>query len=186
MSLIERMKNSLRADAHGVVDALEDEALVLKQCLRDAQAEVQRKRERLRELERDGKRLAGERERAQKECERAERDAELAISQQRDDLARYSLKQALTQRSLGERIEALLAQAAEEHKELEATLQVQEVSLEELRERVQAFLAQRDSRCTGPWVAPISDEQVELELLRRKESSSRPQSESEEGRHAAK
>ena len=40
MSLWTRWTTLIRADAHGVVDALEDKALVLRQHLRDAAVDV--------------------------------------------------------------------------------------------------------------------------------------------------
>ncbi len=168
MTLFRRIRDSFRADAHGIVDALEDEALLLKQCLRDAEEEVQRKRARLLQLEADWKRFGADRERAQKEGERAERDVELALAQGREDLARYALKHVLTQKNLSERIGVRMAESAEEQRDLGATLQAQQVALEELRARVQAFLARRDSGQAEVSVAPVSDEQIELELMRRK------------------
>lgn len=168
MSFFQRIQNSLRADAHGLVDALEDEALLLKQCLRDAETEVGRKRARLLQLEADWKRLSAERERAQKEAERADRDVALAISEAREDLARYALKQVLTQKNLIERIAARMAAVAEEQKELGAALATQQVALEELRARVQAFLSDRETGRIEASLTPVSDEQIELELMRRK------------------
>lgn len=168
MTLFRRIRDSFRADAHGIVDALEDEALLLKQCLRDAEEEVQRKRARLLQLEADWKRFGADRERAQKEGERAERDVELALAQDREDLARYALKHVLTQKNLTERIGIRMAESAEEQRDLGATLQAQQVALDELRARVQAFLARRDSGQPEVSVAPVSDEQIELELMRRK------------------
>ena len=40
MNLLDRMARLVRADAHGVVEALEDRGLLLRQHLRDAEAEV--------------------------------------------------------------------------------------------------------------------------------------------------
>jgi phage shock protein A len=188
MSIFERIRNSLRADAHGIVDALEDEVLLLKQCLRDAEAEVARKRARLLGLEADWKRLGAERERAQKEVERAEHDTELAIREQREDLARYALRQVITQRNLSERIAARMVQTAEEQKELGGVLATQQVALEELRASVQAFLSQRERDGVEARVVPVTDEQIELELIRRKQlaRSAEPSTAREEHGDASK
>jgi phage shock protein A len=179
MSFFRRVQQSLRADAHGLVDALEDEALLLKQCLRDAETEVQRKRARLVQLEAEWKRLTVERERAQTEGERAERDVELSIAEAREDLARYALKQVLTQRNLSERIALRMTESAEEQKELGRTLATQQVALEELRARVQAFLRERESGRIEASLTPVSEEQIELELIRRK-SQAKPEALREE------
>ncbi|HWA73516.1 MAG TPA: PspA/IM30 family protein [Polyangiaceae bacterium] len=168
MSFFRRIKTSLSADAHGLVDAIEDEALLLKQHLRDAEAEVLRKRARARELEAEQKRLGIERERALLEMARAGEDVDLAVQQGRDDLSRYALKQLLTQKTLLERIDARSARAGEELKELEQVLGTQQVALDELRGRVQTFLSDRESGQVQTAHAPVTEEQVELELLRRK------------------
>ena len=168
MSLLQRLKNTLSADAHGLVDALEDPALLLQQHFRDAEAEVLRKRARSSELELESKRLATQRERASADEERAERDSALALQQNRDDLARYALKQVLTQRQLGERLRARLAQIADERQELSRALEAQQTALEELRTRIQAHLSARESGGLERDFKPVSDEQIELELLRRK------------------
>lgn len=171
MSFFTRIKTSLSADAHGLVDAIEDEALLLKQHLRDAESEVLRKRSRVRELEAEQKRLGVERERTQVEQVRAGHDVDLAVEQGRDDLSRYALKQLLTHKGLLERIDARLAQAGDEMKELEQVLGTQQVALEELRARVQAFLSDRESGRAQAALTPVTEEQVELELLRRKRDS---------------
>ncbi|MGC4094928.1 MAG: PspA/IM30 family protein [Polyangiaceae bacterium] len=185
MSWFQRVHTNLRADAHGVVDALEDQALLLKQCLRDAESEVQRKRARLVLLEADWKRLTGERERAQAEAERAEGDVQLAIAQGRDDLARYTLKQVLTQRNLSERLALRMTATAEEQKELSQALQTQQVALEELRTRVQAFLSAREGESVGASLPLVTEEQIEIELLRRK-AGVEPQAASTEQAHGEK
>lgn len=171
MNLFQRIKTSLSADAHGLVDAMEDDALLLRQHLRDAEAEVLRKRARCRELEGEQKRSAAQRERAEIERERAEHDVDLALEGGRDELARYAMKQLLTRKALIEQIEARLASSRDQLKELEAALAIQEVALEDLRGKVQAFLSEGEKGCVAAVSAPISDEQIEIELLRRKSTA---------------
>lgn len=168
MSLFQRFKTTLRADAHGVVDALEDESLVLKQHLRDAESALMKQRATVGQLEAEAKRLEAERKRADEACERFERDAELALEAGRDDLARYALKQLLPRRRLVERIEARLREITEEKKELVATLEQRELAFDELRARVQAYLADREAGRYEAGIEPVTDEQIELELLRRR------------------
>lgn len=168
MSLLQRLKNTLSADAHGLVDALEDPTLLLQQHFRDAEAEVLRKRAQLSELELESKRLGTQRERANADAERAEQDSALALQQDRDDLARYALKQLLTQRQLSERLNSRLLQIADERLELSRSLESQQAALEELRTRIQAHLSASESGGLERDFKPVSEEQIELELLRRK------------------
>ena len=59
MSLFDRMKTSVKADALGVIDALEDRRLLLRQCVRDAEAELGKKRAHLQALELDLRSIEG-------------------------------------------------------------------------------------------------------------------------------
>ena len=47
MQVFERIGTMLRADAHGVMDQLEERSLVLRQHLREAEIEVAHKRAKL-------------------------------------------------------------------------------------------------------------------------------------------
>jgi phage shock protein A len=47
MRILDRMGLMIRADAHGVMDQLEERSLLLKQHLREAELELDRKRARL-------------------------------------------------------------------------------------------------------------------------------------------
>jgi phage shock protein A len=177
MPLFDRLRTSLRADAHGVIDALEDRALLLKQHLRDAELEVQRKRARAVELAAEQARLAEEATRVQREQERQDQDADLALSEGRDELARKALARALPLAQLTRRIRERSEHNQREQRALESVLATQESELVALRTRVEAFLAaQASARADGPSFvpAPVSDDQVEIELLRRKRAQRAP------------
>ena len=47
LRLLDRIGTLLKADAHGVVESLEERSLLLKQYLREAELELNRKRARL-------------------------------------------------------------------------------------------------------------------------------------------
>ena len=73
MDLIDRIARLVRADAHGVVDALEERGLLLRQHLREAELEVLQKRARVDALGLEAVRLAEERERRQQRVDALER-----------------------------------------------------------------------------------------------------------------
>jgi phage shock protein A len=172
MSFWERFRTTMRADAHGVIDALEDRALLLKQHLRDAELEVQHKRAQLVALEREHARLLKDRERIAKEQARYERDVELALSESQDELARHALQRLLPLQQLDTRIADRLALLDDERRTLGEVLAEQQAALSELQARVTAFLAeqaQRDAGQGAPFAPrPVEPETIELELLRRK------------------
>jgi phage shock protein A len=171
MPLLDRLRLTLRADAHGVIDALEDRALMLKQHLRDAELEVQKKRARSAALSSEETRLLEDEERVLVEQARHDHDAELALAEGEDELARKALSRALPLSQLVRRMRERLSQNRREQRELGVTLAAQETELAALRTRVEAFLAAEhavhsEGRAFVP--LPVSDDQIEIELLRRK------------------
>lgn len=171
MMFWDRLKATLRADAHGVIDAIEDRALVLKQHLRDAELELIRKRGTLSTLERERVRLLKDRERITQEQARFDRDAELALLEGKDELARHALQRLLPLERLQTRIADRLSAIADEQRALETNIAEQDAALTELRTKVDAFLAeQAEGSGAAPAFVPrpVEPEQVELELLRRK------------------
>ena len=57
MDLFNRITTLIKADAHGVVESLEERSLLLKQYVREAEIDLQRKRARLESLREDEQRL---------------------------------------------------------------------------------------------------------------------------------
>lgn len=172
MSLASRFKTLIKADAHGVVDALEDRALVLRQNLRDASAELDRKRCRIEALTAEDKELEAERDRIRERMDGLEEDIRLALNDTREELARYAIKQLLPLRRTRAEIDHRRAALAEERAELADRLAEQEAEYETLERRVRGYLARReagsDSAARFLYQEPVSDEDVEIELLRRR------------------
>ena len=57
LKLFDRIGTLLCADAHGIIESLEERSLLLKQCVREAEIELNEKRARLETLREDEKRL---------------------------------------------------------------------------------------------------------------------------------
>jgi len=173
MSFLDRLRTLLRADAHGVVDALEDQALLLRQHLRDAAAELDRKRALLSGLDAEERDLEAERRRLAGEVRALDEDVALALATGREDLARFTLKRLLPQRRRDRRLETRLAELRRERDELRPVLAEQEAAYAELERRVRGHLARLDQEAAGgsPLLFDdpvVTDEEVEIELLRRR------------------
>ncbi len=170
MGLLTRLSTLAKADAHGVVDALEDKALVLRQQVREAAAELDRKRCRIDALVAEDKDLRAEAERVGERRSALEEDVELAIAAGKDELARYAIKKLLPLRHGAQEIERRLEALAEERAGLEAQLAEQEAEFELLESRVKGFLARQGEGAGGARVLTdltVTDQDVELELMRR-------------------
>ncbi len=171
MGLLTRLSTLARADAHGVVDALEDKALVLRQQVREAAAELDRKRCRIDALLAEDKDLRAEAERIGERKAALEEDVELALAGDKDELARYAIKKLLPLRRGAIEIERRRAALAEERSGLEQQLAEQEAEFELLESRVKGFLARQGDDAGGVRAftdLAVTDQDVELELLRRR------------------
>lgn len=172
MGFLARLTTLAKADAHGVVDALEDKALLLRQHVREAAAEVDRKRCRLEALAAEDKDLRSEAERVGERAAALDEDVELALAGDKEDLARYAAAKLLPLRHGAARIERRLEELAGERRELEAQLAGQQAELERLEQRVRGYLARQGADGGGLAAftdLAVTDEDVELELLRRRQ-----------------
>jgi len=165
-----RLTRLIRADAHGLLDSLEDRALLLKQHLREAELALQHKRARLTALDDEEQRLREDAKRVDAASQRLDDDTRMALEGGREDLARFAIRKLLPLRresaALARRCEELRA----EREALAPKLAAQESELEELAARVRERLAAdaRDDRSGAPcdpWRP--AEEEVEMELLRR-------------------
>jgi phage shock protein A len=182
MNVIHRLFRLARADAHGVLEALEDRTLVIRQCLREAELELERKRARRAELASCLASSERERERLFSREGELDRDVALAIEGEESELARFAVRRLLGARRQRELVDVRLREMRAEHDALDAKLADQERELEELRQQAEAEIALEEARraacCasdTGSGAvasgAAVCDEEVELELLRRRAAS---------------
>ncbi len=169
--LLHRINRLIAADAHGLVESLEDRNLLLKQHLREAELELQHKRARSEALCDEQRRIAETTERIENALSRIERDSELALAEDRDDLARFAIRKLIP---LQRELTALTSRTKElgdERQRIREKLTLQEADFEQLRARVHAQLATpepRTQRATDVLDAIVAEEEVEMELLRRK------------------
>ena len=173
LTLLERLKTLLEADAHGIVESLEERSLVLKQYLREAELEVNRKRARLDAVREDEKRLAETLRRREDEIRALDEDVTLALQSGKDELARFAIRRLLPRRAEVKALKARIVERAAEGRALAERVEEQQQRLDALRARVRAELARETSGDEArSWAEPaVADEDVELELMRRRETA---------------
>jgi len=81
-----------KADVHGVMDQLEDKGLLLRQCLRDMEKDLEIKQEKLNRMKASLGQVRQELERHDRELAKHEQDLQVAIEKDRDDIARMLIK----------------------------------------------------------------------------------------------
>jgi len=182
MKILDRMTLMLRADAHGVMDQLEERSLLLKQHLREAEAELSRKRALAASLAEEEQTLNSQLEGLNRELEALDSDVDLALAEGKDELARFAVRRLLPKREAGVRIGQRLQGLAEERQRIEERLESQSAEFDQLKRRVRARLAaieeQARNRANDGWPdaerafdhrgSDAADEEVELEILRRR------------------
>jgi len=172
LKLFDRIGTLLKADAHGIVESLEERSLVLKQYLREAELEVNRKRARLEAVREEEKRLHDTIKRREAEIRALDEDVSLALAGGKEDLARFAIRRLLPRRAEVKALTARVAERAAEGRALAERVEVQQQQLDVLRTRVRAELARESAAPDAtPWGGEpaVADEEVELELMRRRE-----------------
>jgi phage shock protein A len=166
----QRLSRLIQADAHGIIESLEDRALLLKQHLREAELALQQKRARLATLDEEEQRLTEDAKRLEQAQRNLDEDTRLALAGGREDLARFAIRKLLPKRHEAAALRARIDEIRSERESLAPKVATQEAEFEELRARVHAKLAAdaRSASTAEPcpeWRA--ADEEVEMELLRR-------------------
>jgi phage shock protein A len=171
LRLFDRLAMVIKADAHGVVESLEERSLLLKQYLREAEIELHQKAARLDAVREEGKRLRDELARREDELRSLDEDIDLALAGDKDDLARFAVRRLLPRRGEAQALRTRIEERSAEESALLERVEIQRQQLETLRARVRSELA-RESQTSAPrpWPreAAVADEEVELELLRRR------------------
>ena len=172
MRITERFNRLIRSDVHGMLEQLEERSLLLKQHLREAEMELARKRAEAEALEEEERRLGEELARNAEAVRTLDSDVELALAEGKDELARFAVRRLLPRRRAAAELRRRAGEVAEARQRLAERLEQQTHQFEELRERVRMRLAaarEERERCT-PEVSEvgIANEEVDLELLRRR------------------
>jgi phage shock protein A len=170
MKFLDRLTLLLKADAHGMLEQLEERTLLAKQHLREAELELDRKRAQVDACGEESRRLGDEAQRLEREIASLDADVELAIEGRKEELARFSVRKLLPLRRAAESARRRIAELDEQRARLAETLAVQERQLEELRAQVRSRIAAASATEGDAFArpAPAADEEVELELLRRR------------------
>jgi phage shock protein A len=179
MGIMTRFMRLCKADIHGVMDQLEDKGLLLKQYLRDMEEELSQKEARLRKLVVSRDKLQQDHNRYSQECAKLDRDVESALKKGKDDIARLLIKKikpmATHRDELARHIENLGREVTQFHGLIEE--QRRQYEQLELRAKEYFHMEEREKweKAISTTIASTpsgepSDEEVELELLKRKEA----------------
>ena len=179
MGVFTRIVRICKADIHGVMDQLEDQGLLLKQHLRDMEKALSQKEARLKQLVASRRQTLQEIDKYKEEIKKIEQDLTVSIEKGRDDIARMLIRKlkpmTLHKDELHRHIDAMDREIAQ----MQDTVEKQRFQYEQFQLKSKGFDHNREQK---EWekhmssIVPkgvsqdIPDEEVELELLQRKEA----------------
>ena len=178
MAIIARIVKILKADIHGVMDRLEDRRLLLKQHLRDMEEVLLRKEAKLRQMKISHNQKQKDLADYRQQWEALDHDLAVALRKNRDEIARLLLRKMKPLENMREKLSLQLETLNEEMIQFKNHLKQQRLRYEQLKYRSTEYLRRTQMQ---QWEkdldVPVSadgydaptDEEIELELLKRKE-----------------
>lgn len=178
MAIIARIVKIFKADLHGVMDQLEDQELLLKQHLRDMEEALHDKEEKLQKMKASRHQGRQELGRYKRQWESLEHDLKMAVRKDKDDIARMLIKKLKPLENASAELSSHLSELDEGITIFEDHLQQQRLKYEQLKSRSSAYLHKThvykkkkmavDPESYGGHTY-LSEQEIELELLKRKE-----------------
>jgi phage shock protein A len=179
MAIMTRLLRLCKADVHGVMDQLEDKGLLLRQHLREMQSGLDRKERQLAALTQQLDRqtvLVGS---CIEEMDKLEQDLNLAIEKEKDDIARVLIRRRRTLETTCKQAKVQMETLSQEKAQLLENLTQQRLAYESLKTKIDAYCRREPSNTPanepchfleGVHPPGPSEEEIELELLRRKQA----------------
>jgi phage shock protein A len=185
MAILSRIIKIFKADIHGVMDHLEDRGLLLKQHLRDMEEALRRKQARLTRLTALRNQAREDLAKYHRQMEALENDLMVAVRKEKDDIARMIIRKIKPLENMVEYLGCQLKTMDEDVTQLHSQLQQQRQRFEQLQYRASEY---RHKIQMQQWekdtIDPVShdcfggptDQEIELELIKRKEASAESRS----------
>lgn len=173
MTVINRVARLFKADMHGLLDTIEEPELLLKQAVREMEAEQMLLKQQLERMQKQRSNLQTTQQRTQKELAQLEEGLALCLAEDNDDLARALLRKQLYLQRCDDEYQSQLASFDQQIKEAQEHIQHQGVALERIQQQAAAFEALdsvNDSPVKGD-LGAISEADVEVALLKAKARS---------------
>ncbi len=181
MGIMSRFVRILKADIHGVMDQLEDKRLVLAQCLREMQEEIIKTEALLKETTAKQDKTAQRQKENMANAENLENDLDRAVEKNREDLARILIRKANFTKKQQEETAWFMEELAKQISGLDEDLEEKRLAHERLKLGADRYLRTEENKSRAPQAQDsfnplddhqqgISDEEVEMELERRREA----------------
>jgi len=178
MAILSRIFRICKADIHGVMDQIEDHELLLKQYLREMEESLEEKATRLATLRQACSDVHKDISLRMTETDKLDKDIDNALGRDREDIARMLIRKRHSICAVCERLKSREVSLEMEKESLSEMLERQRLRYDELKVRATDFYnhssADQMESIDGPagdtgGISTTIEEEVELELLQRKE-----------------
>ena len=179
MAILTRIFRLFKADIHGFMDQIEDQGLLLKQHLRDMEDALVHKEAKLKQMCFARDQVRQDYEKGIKKNSTLEQDLEVAIRKDRDDIARMLIKKVKPLSHIQSERCGYIDRLNHEIKQFKEDFEQQRLQYEQLRQQAADFFHRTEKLSgdhswspmqAGSGTCDLSNEEVELELLQRKEA----------------
>jgi phage shock protein A len=179
MAILTRIFRLFKADIHGVMDQIEDQGLLLKQHLRDMEESLVQKEAKRKQMCFARDQAKRDYDKGIKESNTLDQDLEVAIRKDRDDIARMLIKKLKPLAHIQSERCSHIDRLNHEIEQFKENIDLQRLQYEQLRQQAVNFFHRTEKQNDGHnWpgmqadsgVHDLSDEEIELELLQRKEA----------------
>jgi phage shock protein A len=181
MTIMTRIIQLCKADIHGLMDQFEDRRLLLRQYQREMEESLYHTEDSLSRLGACQQQLEHDLVMRQQEIDKLEEDITQALLQKRDDIAKMLLRKKRLQQKYCEQLHQQLNTVTREQDELHELLKARRLRYQQLKARADLLLrdeghATGDQGCGETFAQDYflqgDEDEIELELLRRKEQFS--------------
>lgn len=179
MALLTRIIRLFRADLHGIMDQIENQELLLKQHLRDMHASLLQKEAKLKHLCRAQDQARQDYEKGEKERNGLEVDVEIALKNDKDDIGRMLIKKLKPLTDIQSDRRHHIDRLTYDIKQFRENIEQQRLQYEQLQHKATEYFHRCEQQRwedmgtaaqTDFGVHDLSPEEIELELLQRKQA----------------
>jgi phage shock protein A len=175
MALITRVSRLFQADFHAVLDRIEEPAVLLRQAVREMEAELARDEQHSRQLQQAYRQLTGREAELNQSLQEIERELDTCFEAGNDDLARACIRRRLEAQRFGKHLARQRAATRTTLDDLDTRLGENRSRLDSMRQKAELLAGEhaRPADDRGIPEVTVRDEDVELALLREKQHRSR-------------
>lgn len=176
MALITRVSRLFRADFHAVLDRLEEPDILLKQAVREMEADITRDEQRIKVLTNEYQQLANRSGDLGDALERIQEELDVCFASDKEDLARALVKRKLETERLRTVLDKKRAANEQALTELNNRLQENRGRVAAMQQKVELLTEEDSTEGDEKWTAPditVRDEDVEVAFLLEKQNRGR-------------